>query len=152
MLQFSSFNFFCSTVWYFCSMSDIRKMEKIQEHSLRIVYNDVNSSYSELLAKSGLSYLYTNRLRRLMIQVYDSFSNTSVPKYIKELFKAKHTTYDTRCKLQLQLPTFNTIAYGRNCVRYESAKTWNLLSSAIKQCSDRESFFKGHRGLEWTIL
>ncbi len=24
----------------FCSMSDIRKMETIQEHSLRIVYND----------------------------------------------------------------------------------------------------------------
>ena len=63
-------------------MSDIRKIGKIQEHSLRIVYNDVNSSYSELLAKSGLSYLYTNRLRRLMIQVYDSSSNTYVPKYI----------------------------------------------------------------------
>ncbi len=75
-----------------------------------------------------------------MIHVYDSLSNTSVPKYIKELFKAKHTTYDTRHKLQLQIPTFNTIACGRNCLRYESAKTWNSLSSVIKQCSDRESF------------
>ncbi len=28
---------FCSTVWHVCSMSDIRKMEKIQEHSLRAV-------------------------------------------------------------------------------------------------------------------
>ena len=118
---------FCSTVWHFSSMSDIRKIEKIQEHSLRIVYNDVSSSYSELLAKSGVSYLYINRLRRLMIQVYDSLSNTSVPKYIKELFKAKHTTYDTRCKLQLQLPTFNAIAYGRNLLSYESAKIWNSL-------------------------
>ncbi len=75
-----------------------------------------------------------------MIQVYDSLSNTSVSKYIKELVKAKHTTYDTRCKLQLQAPTFNTIVYGRNCLSYESAKTWNSLSSAIKQCSNRESF------------
>ncbi len=31
-----------------------------------------------------------------------------------------------------QLPTFNTIAYGRNCLSYESAKTWNSLSTAIK--------------------
>ena len=114
------------------SWSDIRKMERIQEHSLRIVYNDVNSSYSELLAKSDLSFLYINRLRRLMIQVYDSLSNTSVPKYINELHKAKHTAYDTRCKLQLQLPTFNTTAYGRNSISYES--------------------FKGHTGMEWTTL
>ncbi len=58
-------------------LSDIMKLEKIQEHSLRIVYNDVGSSYSELLAKSGVPYLCINRLRRLMIQVYDSLSNTS---------------------------------------------------------------------------
>ncbi len=73
-----------------------------------------------------------------MILVYDSFSNTSVPKYIKELFTAKHITYDTRCKLQLKLPTFNTIVYGHKCLSYESAKTWNSLSSAIKQCSNKE--------------
>ncbi len=39
-------------------MSDIRKMEKIQEHSLRIVYNDVSSSYSELLAKLGVLFVH----------------------------------------------------------------------------------------------
>ncbi len=123
-------------------MSDIRKMEKIQEHSLRIVYNDVNSSYSELLAKSGLSYLYINHFRRLMVQVYDTLLNTSVPKYINELVKAKLSTHDTRCKLQLQIPTFNTIAYGRNCLSYKSSKTWNSLNRAIKQCSNRKSFIK----------
>ena len=48
--------------------------------------------------------------------------------------------YDFVEQLQLQLPTFNTIAYGRNCLRYESAKTWNSLRSVIKQFSDRESF------------
>ncbi len=38
-------------------MSDIRKMQKIQEHSLRIVYNDFTSSYSDLVVKSGMPYL-----------------------------------------------------------------------------------------------
>ncbi len=52
------FNFH-STLRHFCSMLDIRKMEKSQENSLCIVYNDVSSSYSELLPKSrsGLSFL-----------------------------------------------------------------------------------------------
>ncbi len=104
------------------------KMEKIQGHSLRIVYNDVSSFYSELSTKSGLSYLYITRLRRLMIQVYNSLSNTSLAKIYKGTFKVKHTTYDTRCKLQLQLPNFKTVAYGRNCLSYENAKTWNSLS------------------------
>ena len=73
----------------FCSMSDIRKMERNQEHSLGIVYNDVNSSYSELLAKSGLSYFYTNRLRRLVIQVYLIYINLSTGVLLFEYFCAK---------------------------------------------------------------
>ena len=29
---------FCSTVWHFCSISNTRKMEKIQERALRLVF------------------------------------------------------------------------------------------------------------------
>ncbi len=47
-------------------------------------------------------------------------------------------TPDVNCNCNFLIP------YGRNCYygrkSYGSAKTWNSLSSAIKQCSDREFF------------
>ncbi len=87
----SQFNF-CSTVCHFCSLSDIRKVVKIQEHSLRIVYSYLTSSYSYLLVKSGMPYLYVNRLWQLMLQIYESLSSPSVPNYIKQIFEAKNRT------------------------------------------------------------
>ncbi len=71
-------------------------MEKIQEHSLRIVYNDFTSPYSELLLKSGMPNLYVSRLRQLVLQcmqVHESLLSPSVPNYIKFPFEAKGSTY-----------------------------------------------------------
>ncbi len=67
-----------------------------------------------------------------MLQVYESLSSPSVPNYIKQLFGAKNSKYGTKCILQLQVPSFNTIKYGRNCIRYECPKMWNSPSSTIK--------------------
>ena len=45
-------------------------MEKIQEHALRFIYEDYNSSYEILLKKSGLPSLKIRRLRTIAIEVF----------------------------------------------------------------------------------
>ena len=42
----SNFNY-CPLAWHFCSLSNSKKLETIQEHALRSVYADLN-----ILAKS----------------------------------------------------------------------------------------------------
>jgi hypothetical protein len=44
----SNFNF-CPLSWHFCSETNTKKIEKIQERALRFVYQDYEASYENLL-------------------------------------------------------------------------------------------------------
>ena len=39
---------FCSVIWHYCSMGNLRKVEKLQYKALKFVYNDFTSSYADL--------------------------------------------------------------------------------------------------------
>ena len=41
-LVYSNFNY-CLLVWHFCSAKSVKKIEKIQERALRILYNNFSS-------------------------------------------------------------------------------------------------------------
>ena len=41
---------YCHVVWNFYTKSDRRKLERIQEHALRIVFREKYATYEELLA------------------------------------------------------------------------------------------------------
>jgi hypothetical protein len=47
----SNFNF-CPLSWHFCSETNTKKIEKIQERALRFVYQDYEASYENLLIKA----------------------------------------------------------------------------------------------------
>ena len=55
---------------YYCSFSDTKKMEKIQERALRFVYYDFQSSLWELRERAGVPILHVGRLRKSMCEVY----------------------------------------------------------------------------------
>ena len=47
----------CSTIWHFCRASDKRKLERVQERALRVVFNNNSVSHDELLKLAELSSL-----------------------------------------------------------------------------------------------
>ena len=59
----SIFNY-CPIIWHFCSKNNTAKMGKIQERSLRFVYNDYKIDYNSLLEKSKLPTLHVRRIRK----------------------------------------------------------------------------------------
>jgi hypothetical protein len=65
----SNFNY-CPIVWHFCGETNTRKIEKIQERALRLIYEDNSSSYENLLNKSRLPTLKIRRLRTMAIEAY----------------------------------------------------------------------------------
>ena len=44
---------YCHLVWNFCTKSDRRKLERIQERALRIVFKEKTATYDELLIKES---------------------------------------------------------------------------------------------------
>ena len=45
---------YCHLIWHFCKASDTRKVERIQERALRIVYNSHSETYMNLLDRAKL--------------------------------------------------------------------------------------------------
>ena len=56
----SQFNY-CSTVWHFCGLSEIHKMEKLHERAIRFIYNEQSKAYFDILKENKITTLYGRR-------------------------------------------------------------------------------------------
>ena len=81
---------YCSTVRFFITASDKRKLKRMQEKGLRTVFNDNTSSYESLLKKATLPTLCNRRLQVLTILML-KVKNGMSPDYISELFQRSNT-------------------------------------------------------------
>ena len=54
-------------------------MEKVQERALRFVYEDFDSSYEDLLQKTGLPSLHIRRMRLMAIEVFKILNEMCPP-------------------------------------------------------------------------
>jgi len=61
---------YCHLVWHFCKVSDARKVERIQERALRIVYNSHSETYMNLLDGAKLPSLLNRRLQDIYSYTY----------------------------------------------------------------------------------
>jgi hypothetical protein len=51
---------------HFCSETNTKKIEKIQERALRFVYQDYEASYENLLIKAKMPTQHIRRIRTIM--------------------------------------------------------------------------------------
>ena len=58
---------YCHLVWHFFTASDSRKLERLQERALKLVYNTTTESYDTLLKRAKLTTLQTRRLQDILI-------------------------------------------------------------------------------------
>ena len=80
--------------WHFCGKTMTKKIEKIQERTLRLIFQDYDMSYSDLLSVSGRTSLYVLRKKCLLIEVYKILNGMSP--LLKDLCKTKVLDYGLR--------------------------------------------------------
>ena len=117
---------YCPLVWHFCGKLNNDKLEKIQERSLRIVYDDYNSPYTDLIERAGSSTILLSRLRTMALEVFKSLKSISPP-CLNELFHIKPHPYSMRHPIKLTQGKINTITHGLRSFSYTGAKLWNEL-------------------------
>ena len=61
---------YCHLVSHFCTASDSRKLERLQERALRLVYNTSTESYDTLLKRAKLTTLQNRRLQDILILMF----------------------------------------------------------------------------------
>ena len=76
---------YCSTIWHFCRASDKRKVERLQERALKVVFNNESASYDDLLSLAELPSQINRRLQEIAILMFKAKKNL-LPSQIQELF------------------------------------------------------------------
>lgn len=61
---------YCHLVWHFCTASDNRRLERLQERALRLMYNTIAESYDALLKRAKLTTLQNRRLQDILILMF----------------------------------------------------------------------------------
>ena len=86
---------YCHLIWHFCKASDARKVERVQERDLRIVYNTHSVEYSNLLNRAYLPSLQNRRLQDLATLMY-KVKYGLVPSNVVDIFSVKSFKYHLR--------------------------------------------------------
>ena len=60
---------------------------------------------------------------------------------LHKLFKQKNTSYSLR-NSDFDIPTFNTINYGKHSLKYQGPHIWSRFDNKLKDSSNLESFKK----------
>ena len=82
-------------IWMFTSKNSMLKVNEIHRRTLRLVYDDCNSIYEELLVSYNDTSIHQKHLRHLAIEVYKSLTNLN-PEFMWPFFKNKSIPYNSR--------------------------------------------------------
>ena len=92
----SQFNY-CPLTWMFHNRTLNNKINKLHERVLRLVYDDINLSFQDLLDLDNSMTIHQRNIQKLAIEMYKIKNNLS-PIPMKDIFKEYVNTYDLRNK------------------------------------------------------
>ena len=123
---------YCPLTWMFCSRKSNNKINRLHERALRIVYNDFETTYEELLSHDNSFSIHDQNIYRLAAEIYKVANDLSVGDF-KNLF-------DFKDKYTLHIPLVNTELKGKNSIRYFGAVIWNAIPHNIKTATSLKAF------------
>ena len=131
---------YCPLVWMFCSRNTNSRINRIDERSLRIVYNDFTSTFLELLEKDNSVSIHYRNIQVLCTEIFKVKNNLS-PDVMNNVFKFKKIEYNIRRKTTFESQNIRTEHFGIETLSYLGSKIWEQVPEDIK-FSDSLKVFK----------
>ena len=132
---------YCPLVWMFSNAVSLKKIKNLQKRALKFLHKSCNTSYEDLLLKSGFSSMNVKCLRTLCVEIFKTLNNLN-SNFKKEIFSLRQTDRPVREKyeLNLDIPSYNQVTFGRKALTFFGPKTWNSLLYDIKSAENLASF------------
>ena len=130
---------YCPLIWMFCGKAANGKISRIHKRALRILFNDYEASFEELLQRNNEQTVHIKNLHKLIAEVCKSL-NCQNPAFTWDLFIRKEVTYDLRAKDLLHLPKARTVLKGLNSIVFRGSILWKAISDEIKSSQSIASF------------
>ena len=118
---------YCSVVWQFSCKQDSDKLDLLNKCILWFIFKDFNSEYSNLLKRAGTVDLEEKRIQNMILTIFKCLHFSDYPRYLKDMFRLRSSTYFLRGHNMLCLPKPLTTSYGINSFGYLAAISWNSL-------------------------
>ena len=129
----------CPLVWMFCSRTMNRKINRIHERSLRLVYNDYKSSFHDLLKNDKSISIHHRNIHCVAIEMYKVI-NGMCPSFISDLFTLNNGRCTRNCNTFVRAKV-NTVYKGDNSLRIFGPIVWDeMLPEQFKTCSSLNEF------------
>ena len=89
-----------------------RRINRLQERSLRILYKDDILAFEELLQQNNSVTIHTRNIQILATEMYKVYNNKT-PDFICQLFSKSNVTYNLGNVSDFERPTVDTVWWGR---------------------------------------
>ena len=128
-----------SFVWMFCGRKSNNCINHLDERALRIVYNDNQSSFENLLRKDRSVSIHNRNTRSFAIEIYKIKNNMSTP-IMSELYEKRNLNYYLRSHTDFSLHSVNTVAYGLKSLKDFARKACSIVPFEIRNAINLEEF------------
>ena len=116
-------------------------IRNLHERCLRLMHNNKNSSYEELLTKEGSVSIHHRNIQALAIEFY-KIKNGLSPELSTEIFAHETRSHNLRWCNDFRIPSIRTVYHGSESISFLGPKIWNILPDEIKQQTSLNSFKK----------
>ena len=129
----------CPFVWMFHSRELNKKINRIHERSVRLVYSDKTSTFQELLDKDKSVSLHNKNIQVLATEIYKTV-NGLAPTIMNSIFEIKDIEYNLRNKINFKSRRINSVRYSIDSLTYLGPKMWNFVPEDIKKSKSLSVF------------
>ena len=131
---------YCQLVCMCHNHTKNNKINRLHERCLRLIYNDKNYSFEQLLEIDSSVSVHDRNLRTLATEMYKIYHGIS-PTIINEIFTLRH---QNQCNLRnwtyFDAPKVRTVNHGSESVRYLGSKIWEIIPAYMKELDTIEKF------------
>ena len=117
-------------------MNHIRTLNEringLHKSALSLVYNDLSSSFSELLENDKSVTIHHINLQTLAYEIF-KVKNNMAPELLTEIFPQKESNYSLRNNTALQGRSIKTVMYGSETIPSLGPKIWDILPTELKR-------------------
>ena len=126
----AQFNY-CQLIWMLHTRRNNNIIWNVHDRCLRLICNDKNSSYEELLTKDDSVSIHHRNIEKWTPELFtEVFARETEPHYNLR-----------RCN-DSRIPSTRTVYHGSESIFFLGPKIWNILPDEIKQQTSLNSFKK----------
>ena len=96
---------YCPLIWMFCSRNSNKKINRLHESALRLVYDDYSSSFEKLLERDYSFTIHHQNIQSMLIELYESLNKAFAEKFFDSLFEFKFR--QSQFPLEFKIPFCN---------------------------------------------